>query len=165
MDQVSHMWKLVSRTMLFCGVVVIAWGFYLGVAVILKGFCLLDGSTVDFHFFDIANQTLCIAFLLNFWTLQRSFCIGKLPFDTSIYIRPDFLRYLLDGRGYLFLQISLQPSDRWRSYCNFPVCDLLPFYVRTTKRAYNKILLGNKIVFGCANFPSNSSVQQNYPSV
>ena len=122
-------------------------------------------STVDFHFFDIANHMSCIAFLLNFWTLQRSFCIGKLPFDTSIYIRPDFLRYLLDGRGYLFLQISLQPSDRWRSYCNFPVCDLLPFYVRTTKRAYNKILLGNKIVFGCANFPSNSSLQQNYPSV
>ena len=121
--------------------------------------------TEDFYFFDISNQPLCIAFLLNFWTLQRSFCIGKLPFDTSIYIRPDFLRYLLDGRGYLFLQISLQPSDRWRSYCNFPVCDLLPFYVRTTKRAYNKILLGNKIVFGCANFPSNSSVQQNYPSV
>ena len=53
-------------------------------------------STVNFHFFDIANETLCIAFLLNFWTLQRSFCISKLHFDTSIYIRSDFLRYMLN---------------------------------------------------------------------
>ena len=80
-------------------------------------------STVDFHFFDIANQTLCIAFLLNFWTLQRSFCIGKLRFDTSIYNCPDFLRYLFDGMGNLFLQISLQSFDRQRSYCNFAVCN------------------------------------------
>ena len=69
-------------------------------------------STVDFHFFDTANQKLYIAFLLNFWTLQRSFCIGKLRFDTLISIRPDFLRYLLNGKGNLFLQISLQPFDR-----------------------------------------------------
>ena len=68
-------------------------------------------SSVDFHFFDIANQTLCIAFLLNFRTLQRSFCIRKLRFDTSIYIRSDFSRYLLDGKGNFLLQISLQPFD------------------------------------------------------
>ena len=75
-------------------------------------FCLKSYNAADFHFFDIANQTLCIAFLLNFWTLQRSFCISKLHIDASIYIRSDFLRYLLDGKGNLFLQISLQPFDR-----------------------------------------------------
>ena len=55
-------------------------------------------STVDFYFFDLVNQTLCISFLLNFWTLQRSFCINKSRLDTSIYIRSNFLRYLLDGK-------------------------------------------------------------------
>ena len=115
--------------------------------------------TEDFHFFDIANQTLCIAFLLNFWTLQRSFCIGKLGFDTSVYNCPDFLRYLFDGKGNLFLQISLQSFDRQRSYCNFAIRNWLLFYVRTVNKTYNEI------VFGCANFPFNSSVQQYYPSV
>ena len=108
--------KIGFRNNAFCRVVVITWAFILTVAVILKGFCLVGWktmkSTVDFHFFDIVNQTLCIAFLLNFWTLQRSFCISKLRFDTSIYSRFNFLRYLLDGNGNLFLQISLQPFDQ-----------------------------------------------------
>ena len=59
-------------------------------------------SSVDFHFFDIASQTLCTAFLVNFWTLQRSFCIRKLRSHTSVYIRSDFLRYLLDRKGKSF---------------------------------------------------------------
>ena len=55
--------------MLFCGVVVTAYGFGLGVAIILKILSVgwkTRKSTIDFPFFDIANQTLCIAFLLNF---------------------------------------------------------------------------------------------------
>ena len=78
MDQVSHMWKLVSRTMLFCGVVVIAWGFYLGVAVILKGILSVGWIYCRFSFlwhsqpnvmYCISSKLLNVAEKLLHWQI------------------------------------------------------------------------------------------------
>ena len=135
MDQVFHMWKSGHLFWPWCS-------------------CNIDGTyrrTEDFHFFDITSQTFCVAFLLNFWTLQRSFCISKLHFDTSIL--------------YPFRIFKISVGRKGKSYykCSIGKEVIAIFeYVIGCHSMWEHI---TKIVFGCGNFPSNSSVQQNYPSV